>query len=158
MLELGIMLAEDDNIITQRSWLIRDKPFFVQDLRPRVIEMHTNNGLFDEVRLYGEPIQRVEEEALQFVKSNMPPETPWKLAGSSVHFDRSFLDKRMPKFANRLHYRILDVSSIKESLYDWAPELVEARPEPKGNHRALPDCIDSFHEWQYYKSVLLGGA
>lgn len=160
ILEVGVVIAEEFKIIAQRNWLANDSGYICRELRPRVYDMHTNNGLFDEIRCSGlaMPLPQIDEEIVKYLEEHMDKGQPWKLAGSSIHFDRKFIDKQMPRLSNRLHYRMLDVSAIKESLSDWAPDLVDGRPQPMGLHRALPDCIDSLHEWQYYKDVLLGSA
>jgi len=157
ILEVGIVLADTFDVRARASWLVTPTLQDLSNLRPRVREMHTKNGLLEEVMEPDTlPLYAVENQIIEWLKDNMPPEDSWKLAGSSIHFDRACIAKYMPKFENRLHYRMLDVSSIKESLMDWAPDLVEARPDAKALHRAVPDCLDSLEEWQYYKTVLLG--
>ncbi len=158
LLEVGIVIADVFDVIAQKNWVMQVDPSKLIGLRPRVMEMHTKNGLFAEILANNNTYELAdaEQEMIEFCSWNLADTTTWKLAGSSIAFDRTALVKWMPLFENRLHYRMLDVSSIKESLNDWSPQLVEARPDPQATHRAVPDCLDSLNEWKYYHSVLIG--
>uniref|UniRef100_A0A3B4GSK4 Oligoribonuclease, mitochondrial n=1 Tax=Pundamilia nyererei TaxID=303518 RepID=A0A3B4GSK4_9CICH len=92
-----------------------------------------------------------EYEFLSFVRQHTPPgQCP--LAGNSVHADKRFLDKYMPQFMYHLHYRIIDVSTIKELSRRWFPEEYKMVPHKKATHRALEDIRESIKELQYYRA------
>ena len=117
-----------------------------------VTEMHTNNGLLAEVAVGGLGISAAQNAFLKYANEFVPyGETP--LAGSSVHFDRLFLKKHMPAVDKFFHYRIADVSSVKEFWKRWFPEAGEP-PKVKA-HRALDDCHASVYEAKWYMERLV---
>ncbi|KAI8833547.1 ribonuclease H-like domain-containing protein [Chytridium lagenaria] len=77
------------------------------------------------------------------------------LAGNSVHVDKEFLRKGMPRLLAHLHYRIVDVSTLKELAWRWDPSIVHKAPQKVGNHRALEDIRESIKELQYYRNTML---
>ncbi|XP_056297313.1 small fragment nuclease isoform X2 [Pseudoliparis swirei] len=96
-------------------------------------------------------LEQAEYEFLSFVRQHTPP-GPCPLAGNSVHADKRFLDKHMPQFMHHLHYRIVDVSTIKELCRRWFPEEYKMVPHKKAAHRALNDIQESIKELQYYRA------
>ncbi len=89
---------------------------------------------------------------LQFVKKNVP-EKSCPLAGNSIHMDRIFLNKYMKKFLDHLHYRIIDVSTVKELSYRWYPDEIKSMPVKKFSHRALDDIKESIEELKFYRQT-----
>jgi oligoribonuclease len=89
---------------------------------------------------------------MEFLKAHVK-ERSAPLAGNSVHQDRRFLAKYMPAIDNFLHYRIVDVSSVKELVGRWYPEAYSARPSKRATHRALDDIRESIEELRYYRRV-----
>ncbi|VDN05384.1 unnamed protein product [Thelazia callipaeda] len=108
------------------------------------------NGLLQEIFSSTITMQEAENEVLTYVRrhtsSNVCP-----LAGNSVGIDRIFLQKFMPTFANHLHYRTIDVSSVKELVRRWYPWLITSIPQKQCEHRALDDIYESIKELQWYK-------
>lgn len=98
-------------------------------------------------------IENAEELLLKFVKSHIGPRI-CPLAGNSVYMDRVFLSKFMPSFNNYLHYRIVDVSSIKELCKRWYPKEYKETPKKVFNHRALDDIRESIDELKYYRKSI----
>ena len=90
---------------------------------------------------------------LKFVKTHLP-DGGCPLAGNSVHADKAFLDKYMPKFMDHLHYRIIDVSTIKELAKRWYPNEYKRAPRKAGSHRARDDILESIDELKYYRTAL----
>jgi len=118
-----------------------------------VVNMHTVSGLIEEIPL-GIPLADAEQQVLAYVKTHVPEARKAPLAGSSVYVDRGFLAHYMPELDAHLHYRLVDVSSVKELTRRWYPRVYFASPEKKGNHRALGDIRDSISELRYYRDAV----
>lgn len=118
-----------------------------------VINMHTNSGLLPEISS-GYPLSQAEALVLEYVKSHVAEPRKVPLAGSSIYVDRGFLARYMPTLDAHLHYRLVDVSSVKELCRRWYPRTYFASPDKQGNHRALGDIADSIRELQYYRELI----
>jgi oligoribonuclease len=118
-----------------------------------VVNMHTVSGLIEEIP-EGISLADAERRVLDYVKVHVPEARKAPLAGSSVYVDRGFLSRYMPELDSHLHYRLVDVSSIKELTRRWYPRVYFASPEKKGNHRALGDIRDSISELRYYRDAV----
>lgn len=117
-----------------------------------VRDMHTNSGLINEW-VQGVALGEAEQQVLDYLSARIPAgKAP--LGGNSVGTDKMFLEKYMPKLIEFLHYRIIDVSSLKELTKRWYPRVYFASPKKFGNHRALGDIYDSIDELRYYREVL----
>lgn len=117
-----------------------------------VTEMHTKSGLLDRVGRATLTVAEAEQRMLDFVTHHVPAPRMAPLAGNSVHADRGFLERYMPALADHLHYRNVDVSSVKELAKRWYPD-VDAF-EKKTTHRALADIRESIEELTYYRSAV----
>lgn len=115
-----------------------------------VREMHTNSGLITEIP-HGISVEAAESQILAYLESagTSPGKSP--LAGNSVYVDRLFIARDMPRLNEYLHYRTIDVSSIKELARRWYPKAYFQAPAKTGNHRALGDIKDSIAELAYYR-------
>ena len=91
---------------------------------------------------------------LAYLTAHLPEAGKTPLAGSSVYVDRGFLARYMPDLDNHLHYRLVDVSSVKEMVRRWYPRVYFATPEKRGNHRALGDIRESIAELRYYRDAV----
>ncbi|MDO8732146.1 MAG: oligoribonuclease [Actinomycetota bacterium] len=118
-----------------------------------VVNMHTESGLIDEIPL-GITLHDAEARVLAYVKTHVTEAGKAQLAGSSVYVDRGFLAKYMPELDGYLHYRLVDVSSIKELVRRWYPRTYYGLPEKHGNHRALGDIRESIAELRYYREAV----
>lgn len=118
-----------------------------------VRNMHTSSGLL-EVLDSGIPLQEAEEQVLTYVRTHCPDGSRPPLAGNTVATDRSFLARDMPTLESFLHYRIVDVSSIKELSRRWYPRTYFNAPPKTGNHRALADIQESIEELRYYRAAV----
>lgn len=125
----------------------------LQRMDPFVRRMHTTTGLLGKLA-DGMTLAAAEAGALEYIKRFVPEARKAPLGGNSVGTDRSFLARDMPALVNHLHYRIIDVSSVKELAKRWFPRTYFAAPEKTGNHQALGDIYDSIDELRYYRSVL----
>lgn len=123
-------------------------------MHPRVKEMHKKSGLTPAIRASDITTAQAEAEVLTFIKRYVPASASAPLAGNSVHADRAFLKKYMPKLEGHLHYRNVDVSTLKELARRWYPGTAEAAPTKEGDHRALADIRESIAELEYYRRTL----
>jgi oligoribonuclease len=114
-------------------------------------EHHTGSGLLERVRCATMDETGAERELLSFVRAHCPPGVA-PLAGNSIHQDRMFLRRWMPRLHGHLHYRNVDVSTLKELLRRWAPEIVETAPVKREGHRALQDIRESIEELRHYRA------
>ena len=122
-----------------------------------VIDMHTKSDLLPEIP-NGISTEDAEQQVLTYIKQHVPEPKKAPLAGSSIYVDRMFLNKYMPTLDNYLHYRLVDVSSVKELARRWYPRAYFSSPAKEGNHRALADIADSIRELNYYRqSVFVEG-
>jgi oligoribonuclease len=119
-----------------------------------VREMHTVSGLLDELP-NGIDLKTAEAEVLKYIKQYIPDEKKAPLAGSSVYVDRGFIARDLPNLDQHLHYRLIDVSSIKELTKRWYPKVYFAAPEKTGNHRALADIKESIAELRYFRETIM---
>src|SRR5699024_65197 len=118
-----------------------------------VTNMHTASGLLEELSS-GLTIGEAEERVLDYVRSHVPEPRKAPLAGNSVGTDRAFLARDMAALESHLHYRIVDVSSIKVLARQWYPRAYFNVPAKGGNHRALADITESIEELRYYRAAV----
>ena len=122
-----------------------------------VTNMHTESGLIEEIP-NGVSISKAETQVLEYIKQWIPEERSAPLAGNSIGTDRMFLNRQMPILDSFLHYRNIDVSSIKELTRRWYPRVYFQMPKKTGNHRALADIKESIRELRYYRQTVLVAA
>lgn len=120
---------------------------------PFVVNMHTESGLLPLIQA-GEDVATAEARVLEYVRQHVPDARRAPLAGSSIYVDRMFIAKQMPKFDAHLHYRLVDVSAVKELTRRWYPRVYFNAPKKVGGHRALADIHDSIRELRYYRSTV----
>lgn len=118
-----------------------------------VVNMHTESGLITEIP-DGIALADAEQRVLEYVRRHVPEPRKAPLAGSSVYVDRGFLAHWMPELDAHLHYRLIDVSTIKELAKRWFPRVYFNAPVKNGNHRALGDIRESIAELRYYRDAL----
>lgn len=116
--------------------------------------MHTTSGLIEEFA-GGTTLADAQAKVLDYIRTWVPDAGKAPLAGNSVGTDKVFLDRDMPELVEHLHYRIIDVSSIKELARRWYPRVYFASPKKNGGHRALADILESIDELRYYRAALL---
>ena len=118
-----------------------------------VRRMHTKSGLLDLLE-GGVTLSQAQDLVMDYVLAYVPGAGKAPLAGNSVSTDRGFIDRDLPRLGRHLHYRTIDVSSIKELARRWYPRVYFAAPEKQGGHRALNDIFDSIDELRYYRAAL----
>ena len=133
--------------------VIAPPPGAVEQMGEVVRTMHTTSGLL-EVLDTGLTMADAQEQVLAYIRRWVPEARKAPLAGNSVGTDRAFLERDMPEVTAQLHYRIIDVSSIKELARRWYPRAYFHSPEKNGGHRALADILESIDELRYYRAAL----
>jgi oligoribonuclease len=133
--------------------LIRPPAAALEQMGDFVRDMHTSSGLLDELG-NGLTMAEAQHAVLDYVRSLVPQPRTAQLAGNSVGTDKAFLVRDMPELVDYLHYRVVDVSSIKELAKRWYPRTFFHSPEKHGGHRALADILESIDELRYYREVL----
>jgi oligoribonuclease len=145
----GELNAVDDGID-----VIIKPPAEALDHMPAVVrEMHTASGLLAELPS-GMTLGEAQDAVLGYVRQHVPEPRKVPLCGNSIATDRSFLARDMPELDDFLHYRMVDVSSIKELARRWYPRAYFASPPKHGGHRALADILESIRELRYYREAV----
>ena len=152
IVEIATLVTDDElNIIAEGPNLVIFQPEeALASMGDFVTQMHTTSGLITEIP-NGISVQEAEARVIAYLESasTQPGKSP--LAGNSVSVDRSFIARDMPLLNDYLHYRTIDVSSIKELARRWFPKAYFGAPAKTGNHRALGDIQDSIAELAYYR-------
>ncbi|MGH3322553.1 MAG: oligoribonuclease [Streptosporangiaceae bacterium] len=128
----------------------------VERMLPVVREMHTTSGLLDELA-DGVTLAEAEHQVLTYIRQFVPNAGKSPLCGNTISTDRAFIARHMRELDEHLHYRMIDVSSIKELARRWYPRVYFASPEKNGGHRALADICESIDELRYYRAALFVG-
>ncbi len=122
---------------------------------PEVVEqMHAKSGLTEQVRAATVTIEEAQKMVLDYIRQYVKEPRTAPLAGNSIGTDRGFIARDMPELDNFLHYRMIDVSSIKELTRRWYPKVYYAQPAKGMAHRALADIIESVRELAYYRQTV----
>ncbi|OXB71681.1 UNVERIFIED_CONTAM: hypothetical protein H355_014885 [Colinus virginianus] len=152
IIEIAVILTDGtcDTVIEGPTYIIHADDSVLDSMSEWCRETHGRSGLTEASRSSTISLQKAEEEILAFVKKHVSDLKVTPLAGNSVHVDRRFLLKQMPKLATNLSYRIVDVSSIKELWHRWRPNS-PAFQRVSYEHRALGDIRQSINELRYYK-------
>lgn len=133
--------------------VIKPSAAALENMNDFVTQMHTKSGLITELDT-GTTVAEAQTQVLEYIKRHVPESGKAPLGGNSVGTDKVFLTKQMPELVDHLHYRIIDVSSIKELSKQWFPRAYFQSPEKHGGHRALGDILDSIVELQYYRKAV----
>jgi oligoribonuclease len=119
-----------------------------------VRQMHERSGLLAEIGTAGVPLEEAGRKVLEYIKGHVPEPRTVPLCGNSIGMDRRFLARYLPEVEEHLHYRSIDVSSIKELCRRWYQAPFAARPQKADAHRALPDIKASVEELRYYRETI----
>ncbi|MFZ9284219.1 MAG: oligoribonuclease [Candidatus Nanopelagicales bacterium] len=156
LVEVACIVTEADLTELDEGFQIVIKPDDLSTLDSMVDvvkQMHTDSGLITEIP-NGVKLAEAEAQLLAYIQSHIPEPRKSPLAGSSVYVDRGFLIRDMPKVDAHLHYRLLDVSSVKEIVRRWYPRVYFGTPAKVGNHRALSDIKESIEELRFYRELV----
>ncbi|MBX3093859.1 MAG: oligoribonuclease [Cryobacterium sp.] len=152
LLEVAVIVTDSDLTVLDDGLTVVIKPSHesLENMSDFVRTMHQKSGLLEELA-DGMSLADAEYAVNEYVLSHVPDEGQAPLAGNSIGTDRAFLAKYMPRVDSHLHYRNIDVSSIKELSRRWFPRVYFNAPEKDGDHRAKADILESIRELQYYR-------
>ncbi|MEV7121438.1 oligoribonuclease [Kitasatospora griseola] len=155
LIEVAALVTDSElNVLGEGVDVIIRPPAEALENMPEVVrEMHTASGLLDELA-DGLTMAEAQEQVLAYIRKHVPEAGKTPLCGNSVATDRGFLSRDMPELESHLHYRIVDVSSIKELARRWYPRAYYNSPQKGGSHRALADIRESIAELRYYRETV----
>ena len=155
LIEVAVVITDADlNIVDPGiDVLITPPAQALEGMNDFVRQMHTSSGLLDELPS-GTTMEDAQQQVLDYIRRFIPTPKKALLAGNSVGTDKMFLEANMPLVIDHLHYRLVDVSSIKELAKRWYRKAFEEAPVKHGGHRALADILESIQELEYYRRVL----
>lgn len=151
LIEIAVLVTDEElNVLGDGiDLVIKTNDNRLKEMSPEVRNMHTESGLLAKIA-DGVAMSVAEERILKYLaKFTAPGKSP--IAGNSIGMDRNFINRDMPNLGAFLHYRSVDVSSIKELARRWYPKVYFNAPKKTGNHRALGDIQDSIAELKYYR-------
>jgi oligoribonuclease len=154
LVEVAVVITDYDLVPVDPGFNIVIKPDRTawDHMGDFVREMHTASGLLEEIP-NGKSLAEAEYEVLEYILKFVPGAQSAPLAGNTIGTDRMFLAKYMPRVDSHLHYRSVDVSSIKELTRHWFPRIYFSAPPKNGGHRALADILESIRELEYYRGI-----
>jgi oligoribonuclease len=157
LVEIAVVVTDAElNVLDEGlDIVITATPEQLVGMDPVVHEMHTASGLLDAIRAASATVEQAEEQVLDYIKRWVPDRRKAPLCGNTIATDRSFIAHYMPTLDDHLHYRMIDVSSIKELARRWYPRAYYNAPVKTGGHRALADILESINELRYYRSTVL---
>ena len=156
IVEIATLVTDDElEVVAEGPDLVIATP--VEDLNAMedvVLQMHTRSGLLAAIGASTTTVEEACAGTLAFVREHVPEPRKVPLCGNSIGTDRRFLAHYMPDLENYLHYRSIDVSSIKELARRWYPEAFAAAPRKAGAHRALDDIKESLAELKFWRASI----
>jgi oligoribonuclease len=158
LVEVAVVITDYDLVPIDPGFDIVIKPDQTawDNMGDFVRAMHTSSGLIEEIP-NGVTLAEAEYEVLEYILKFVPGAQSAPLAGNTIGTDRAFLAKFMPRVDSHLHYRSVDVSSIKELARHWFPRVYFNAPAKNGGHRALADILESIRELEYYRGIAFVG-
>lgn len=155
LVEIAALVTDSDlNVLGEGVDIIIKPPAeALEQMDDFVRDMHTKSGLLEELD-GGVSLEEAQAEVLAYLNEHCAAGSRPPLAGNTVGTDRNFIARDLPELEQFLHYRIIDVSSIKELSRRWYPRAYFASPAKKGNHRALADIQESIEELRYYREAV----
>jgi oligoribonuclease len=155
LVEIAVVVTDFDLTVLDPGFqvVIRPDASALENMGEFVTEMHRSSGLLDEIP-GGVSLAEAEFQALEYIQRFAPVEGKAPIAGNTIGTDRAFLAKYMPRVDRWLHYRSVDVSSVKELSRRWFPRAYIHAPAKNGGHRALADIHESIRELAYYRSAV----
>ena len=156
VVEIATLVTDDglDVIAEGPDLVIATPPEALAAMDEVVRQMHTRSGLLDAISASTISLEQAAQETLAFIRQHVPEARKVPLCGNSIGTDRRFLAAYMPEIEDYLHYRSIDVSTIKELAKRWYPDALAAAPRKLGAHRALDDIKESIDELIHYRDTL----
>ena len=156
IVEIATLVTDDDlRVVAEGPDLVVHQPEDVlARMDPFVVDMHTRSGLLGLIKSSTISLEQAGADTLAFIREHCPVERTVPLCGNSIGTDRRFLSAYLPEIEEYLHYRSVDVSSIKELVRRWYPDVLTQRGWKQGTHRALDDIRESVAELQLYRTMI----
>lgn len=160
IVEIATLVTDDElNIVAEGPDIVVHQPDDVlQRMDPFVVDMHTRSGLLDLIRGSTVSLEEAGRATLEFIRAHVPEARTVPLCGNSIGTDRRFLAAYLPEIEEYLHYRSVDVSSVKELVRRWYPDVLTQRGWKAGTHRALDDIRESVSEMRLYRELVFCSA
>jgi oligoribonuclease len=160
IVEIATLLTDDElNIVeTGPQLVIKTDPSSLAAMDDVVVDMHTKSGLLKQIEESSITHDQAASQTLDFLKAHIPEARTVPLCGNSIGMDRRFLAVHMPEIEEYLHYRSIDVSTIKELARRWYPDVLANAPRKQVGHRALDDITESVNELRYYRETVFNVA
>ncbi len=155
LVEVAVVITDYDLTPVDEGFQVVIKPSAAafDQMGDFVREMHASSGLLEELES-GLSLPEAQKQVLEYIQRFVPDAQSAPLAGNTIGTDRMFLQKYMPDVHEYLHYRNIDVSTIKELSKQWFPKAYYQSPDKNGGHRALADILESIRELAYYRSAV----
>ncbi|MFI0979559.1 oligoribonuclease [Streptomyces sp. NPDC021093] len=155
LIEVAALVTDSElNVLGEGVDIVIRPPDAALETMPEIVrQMHTSSGLLDELAA-GTTLADAEAQVMAYIREHVKEPKKAPLCGNSVGTDRGFLARDMRELEDYLHYRIVDVSSVKELARRWFPRAYFNSPDKNGNHRALADIRDSITELRYYREAV----
>ncbi len=156
IVEIATIITDDDLVIVAEGpdLVVHQPPERLAEMDEVVVKMHTRSGLLPEIEASTLSLEEAGEQTLAFLREHIPEARTVPLCGNSIGTDRRFLALQLPAIEEHLHYRSVDVSTIKELARRWYPDRLAGAPPKVGSHRALGDIRESIAELQFYREHL----
>lgn len=153
IVEIATIVTDDnlDLVAVGPDLVVHQPPEALAVMDPFVVDMHTRSGLLTAIQASTITLEEAGRQTLEFIKTHVPEPGRVPLCGNSIGMDRRFLNAYLPEIEHWLHYRSIDVSSIKELVKRWYPAIDQRRMVKTGSHRALDDIQASIDELRYYR-------
>jgi oligoribonuclease len=153
IVEIATLVTDDNlDVIAEGPDLVIHQPdTALAEMNEIVVEMHTKSGLIEAIRASTISLEQAGTETLAFLKHHLPNERTVPLCGNSIGTDRRFLARYLPEIEDYLHYRSVDVSTVKELAKRWNPAILSGAPAKAETHRALDDILESIAELRFYR-------
>jgi oligoribonuclease len=155
LVEIAVVVTDSElNVLDPGlDLVIKPNPEALANMGEFVTEMHTSSGLINELN-EGHELEAAERMVLEYIQRWITEPRQAPLAGNSIGTDRMFINRYMPNLDGFLHYRNIDVSSVKELTRRWYPKVYFQLPKKEGGHRALADILESIKELKYYRKTV----
>ncbi|MDA8183203.1 MAG: oligoribonuclease [Actinomycetota bacterium] len=156
IVEIATIVTDDDlNVVAEGPDLVvRATPEQLAAMDDFVRSMHTRSGLLQAIDTATSTLEDAGNQTLEFLKRHIPEARSVPLCGNSIGTDRRFLAAQLPMIEEWLHYRSVDVSTLKELARRWCPEVLNGAPAKRSSHRALDDIRESIAELAYYREQM----
>lgn len=153
IVEIATVITDDDlNLVAEGPNFVIHQPDDVLDRMNDVVrEMHTSSGLLAAIRSSTVSLEQAGRATMEFLTEHIPEPRTVPLCGNSIGTDRRFLAAYLPQIEDYLHYRSVDVSTLKELIKRWNPAILDGAPAKAEGHRALDDIRESIEELRYYR-------